>query len=70
MNPHTCPACGHVLDAQRAFPEEWSRYQRHLWGENWALCRATPRTRARYGRCVKHSEYAKAERDFAASVRP
>ena len=69
MTPHTCPACGHVLDALLAFPEAWRAYQAHLWGANWAVCRKTPRTRARYARCVTRNEYDRAKRQFAAGAR-
>ncbi len=39
-------------------------YVKPRWGQHWALCRATPRTLARYDRCVSPKEYRTAETDF------
>jgi hypothetical protein len=38
----------------------FSEYSRQIWGPNWGLCRSTPRTRAKYDRCVTRKEYAAA----------
>ena len=35
----------------------FGEYARALWGPSWGLCRATPKNRLRYGRCVSKKEY-------------
>lgn len=42
----------------------WLEFTCARWGENWALCRATPNNRARYGRCISKREYQRAEADW------
>lgn len=43
---------------------DFLKFARARWGENWALCRATPRNRERYARCVTPNEYWQAEADW------
>lgn len=39
-------------------------FVRERWGDEWAICRATPNNKARYARCVSRGEYARAEADY------